>query len=219
MRWFFSILLFATLFLPTMALADAKTGECLDKTKLTTKEEVGIFLSGMCQECWDQGNCSIKDFLTLIANVGNFILSIIAGLVFLIYIMGGFFWIIAHGEKDLVTKGKKWIKNATIGLVIVLFAWTGVTALQSSLTGNIFSATEGGYYICDGSDASIGKTCLLNSTCTKSGCQSICEQQNNEIITTETSPGWECKYTSDGAGCVPDQCPGDKNNQCCPKSK
>jgi len=180
MRWFLSLFLFAILFMPVAVFADARTGKCSDgESAVKNKTEVGIFLQGVCNECWDAGNCSMTDFLTVIANAGNFILSIIAGLVFLVYIMGGFFWIIAHGDKSMVEKGKKWIKNATVGLIIVLVAYTGVVALRSAVIGEGISQ---GYVICSGVDTD-GQPCALNSICGGFSCVSSCEAIEGNICT------------------------------------
>lgn len=217
MRWFFSFFLLTMLLMPVAVFADAQTGKCAGgDTAVVDKTEAGMFLQGVCTECWSEGNCSLSDFMTAIANTGNFILSIIAGLVFLVYIMGGFFWIIAHGDKGLVEKGKKWIKNATIGLVIVLVAYTGVVALRSMISGEGLSS---GYIICDGSEASIDQPCGLNQFCAESGCVSLCDIYSSVSGTEELS--WECKDTSttSKSGCIPNYCPGDENFQCCPKTK
>lgn len=207
MRWFFSFSLFLILLIPTAVLADAQTGIC--ESQSYTKDDIGIFLTGICDECWDEGNCSINDFMTVIANAGNFILSIIAGLVFLVYILGGFFWIIAHGDKGMVDKGKKWIKNATVGLIIVLVAYTGVVALRSAITGEIVSE---GYVICSGSDTD-GESCALNSKCDGFSCVSNCEAGIDgfctDVDTADTLP--ISKYAcSSGVSLCPDE-----TQQCC----
>lgn len=165
---FFVCLFLFSLFLPISVMARAQTGTCGADGSGGKKSsaDVGVFLAGVCDECWDSGDCGLNDFLTVVANVGNYILAIIAALVFFVYILGGFFWIIAHGDKGYVDKGKKYMKNATIGLAIVLFAYIAVVSLRSVVTGEV--ANED-YVICSGTETN-GQPCAPNSKCDGFSC-------------------------------------------------
>lgn len=162
-------LLLATLFAlilisPTMVFANAQTGTCAGGS--VGADTTGVFMQNICKECWDSGDCSLTDILTVVANVSNFILSIVGVLVFIYYIAGGFCWIISRGDQGMVTKGKKMIKNATIGLVIVLVAYTAVVVLRTAIMGQGISP---GYVLCSG-PATEGQACALNSTCSGLTC-------------------------------------------------
>jgi hypothetical protein len=187
-RTIFSLIIFfglVTSFLlsPQVSLASATTGKCLtpgpNSTDTSDKNNVGIFMVGVCSECWDEGDCSLGDIMTVVANIGNYILSIVGGLVLLAYILGGFWWIISHGNKAYVDKGKSYIKNATVGLIIVLFAYVGVYTLDTAVRGGFgpdsdTNKTSSGV-ICDGSDESIGKECGDGMICTEyGGCYTKC---------------------------------------------
>ncbi|MFA6132101.1 MAG: pilin [Patescibacteria group bacterium] len=209
----FIVSIFAVLLLaPFAVLADAQTGTCDVAGGVTDVKDVGIFLSGVCNECWNEGNCSLTDFMTVVANTGNFILSIIAGLVFLVYILGGFFWIIAHGDKGMVEKGKKWIKNATVGLVIVLFAYTGVVALRAAITGETAST---GYVICSGADTD-GDSCAANSKCDGFSCVSSCEKSSDGAMCTDAETAATFKNTEYSCTDGTSSCPADSQKCCTP---
>jgi len=212
---FFIVLFFSALLLsPSLVFAATSTFTCgadgkSSNTAVTTETESGVFMKGICKVCWDEGNCGLNDFLTLIANVGNYILSIVAGLVFLVYIIGGFFWIIAHGDKGMVDKGKKWIKSATVGLFIVLFAYTGVVALRSAITGEAVST---GYTICSGTETD-GQSCAVNSKCSGFSCISTCEKTTSAFCTdAATAATFSSTEYSCSAGTS--SCP-DITQKCC----
>jgi len=227
MRWFAFIVLFVgalSVFslAPRLSMASATTGTCntASATATDTSDEtkVGVFMVDVCSECWDLGDCSLKDILQVVQNIGNFILSIVGGLVFLVYILGGFWWIASHGDTKWVQKGKDYIKNATFGLMIVLFAYAGVYTLQSiiisgDIGGEETLGTSGS--ICDGSPESSGKTCGTNMLCAASGgCYSKCA--------FTFSGDRECYDTNLGADdiinildCMEGYCPGGASTQCC----
>ncbi|MFH1088892.1 MAG: pilin [Candidatus Uhrbacteria bacterium] len=215
MRLLLTIIFFSFLLMPTITLADAATGACEAPDFLEPATEVGVFLENICSACWLQGNCSLNDFMTVVANAGNYILSIVAALVFLMYIGGGFFWIISHGDDKLVTKGKEWIKASTVGLIIVLVAYTGIVALRSAITQGTLSE---GYVICsgnnDGSNTD-GDTdtlpCGLNSNCYGYSCVSLCEKAGASCVTSEVANS----SMYDSFQCSFDKCT-DEGQYCCP---
>jgi len=208
---YFAALLMAVAFAitPFVVLAAASTpGSCPQGTKSET--EVGPLMQGICKECYDLGDCSVTDIMTVFANVGNYILGIIASLVFLMYVLGGMFWLGSRGDKAWVDKGKKYIRNSTVGLLIVLFAYAGITTLKLALE----SGEVGGdaIVICDGSEVTEGEACGLNKYCTEGQCISKCEINNGDkkmCIDITTIIG------SSAQNCQKNLCPGDKNVQCC----
>lgn len=191
------------LFTPVLVFADAQTGVCSNGT--ASVGDTGVFMRDICEECWEQGNCGLNDILIVVANIANFILSIVGGLVFLYYIAGGFYWIISHGDPGLVTKGKKMIRNATVGLAIVLVAYTAVVALRTAITGQVVST---GYVICDGTSETSGKSCGPNdSKCSGFSCLNDCEQRGGvctdeatvDKLVIENKENLTC---TEGAGCA-----------------
>lgn len=194
---------------PFVVLAAASTpGTCSSGTKSAT--EVGPLMQGICKECYDLGDCSVTDIMSVFANVGNYILGIIASLVFLMYVLGGMFWLGSRGDKAWVDKGKKYIRNSTVGLLIVLFAYAGITTLKLALE----SGEVGGdaIVICDGSEVTEGEACGLNKFCAVGQCLSECVINHKEekmCIDTTTIIGRSAQ------NCQEDLCPGDENVQCC----
>jgi hypothetical protein len=148
--------------------------------------------------------------MTLVANIGNYILTIIAALVLLVYVAGGAMWIISHGDPSWVTKGKTYIKNATVGLFIVLVAYTGVVALKNALVGQVSE----GYIICDGSADTEGQDCDVNSQCSGFSCISKCEESGG-FCTDEISAGL-FEDNGDGLCASGTSCPLEEQSSCLP---
>jgi len=75
---------------------------------------------------------------TLPAMIGKMInaaLGMIGIVVVLLIIYGGFLWMTAGGSEEKVTKGKKMITNAFIGLIIVFAAYAITNFVVSSVMG------------------------------------------------------------------------------------
>jgi hypothetical protein len=216
MKFLLAIIFLLFALVPTATLATATTGACTESVK--TSADVGVFLQGVCGECWRLGDCSLNDFMTVVANAGNYILSIVAALVFLMYIGGGFFWVISHGDDKLVTKGKEWIKASTVGLIIVLVAYTGVVALRTAITQGTLSE---GYVICAGNgneSNSDGDTdsvaCGPNSTCYGYSCLSACEISGGSCISAEMATTMNTPTITVSCSAGTTSCP-NATQQCC----
>ena len=85
--------------------------------------------------------CNFNSFMTLINNVINFLLFVLATpLVVIILIYAGFNLITSGGSAESITKAKKMIKNVIIGYIIALVAWLVVHAILTSFgfTGPMF---------------------------------------------------------------------------------
>ena len=98
-------------------------------TKQTKGTEIKQPIIGQMKNVAEQGgyDVSIKDEKKIIPNyvapIINAFLSLL-GIVFLAYIIhGGYIWMIARGEEELVTRAKNIIKRAIIGLLVVISAW------------------------------------------------------------------------------------------------
>ncbi|MFH1404785.1 MAG: pilin [Patescibacteria group bacterium] len=106
-------------------------------------EVCGPFMCGITTKCQQFGDCSLRDIMIVVYNVGNFILAIVAGLVLLMYIIGGAFMLVSRGNQQQVTKGKNYIKYSTIGLIIVFCAYIGLTAIRRVLiSGEVAQSIE-----------------------------------------------------------------------------
>ncbi|MBP9761372.1 MAG: hypothetical protein KBD15_03995 [Candidatus Magasanikbacteria bacterium] len=64
------------------------------------------------------------------------LLSLIGVMFFVLIVYGGFLWMTARGEEDMIKKGQRSIIGATIGLIIVLGSY--------ALTSFVFQSADGG---------------------------------------------------------------------------
>ena len=63
------------------------------------------------------------DLPTLIGNIISIILGLLGVVLILLIIYSGFLWMTAGGETKQVDKAQAYIKNAVIGLVVILLAY------------------------------------------------------------------------------------------------
>ena len=72
---------------------------------------------------WGQGPlAAVNDFILILSNIIG-VMTIAAGIWFIFqFIIGGFGWLTAGGDKTAVENAQKRITNALIGLVIVIAA-------------------------------------------------------------------------------------------------
>ena len=90
-------------------------------------------MQGITSQCYNSGQCQIDDIMAVFANVGNWIAGIIAVIVFLFYVYGGFNLLLAGGSSERVQKGKKILTTATVGLLIVFGAYMLIATLSCTL--------------------------------------------------------------------------------------
>lgn len=167
--WMTVSLAIITLMIPmTPALAaytsDICPGDPLSETVRCPESAVGPFMAGVTNACGNAGNCSLGDIMIVFGNVGNFVLRIIGAVVLFMYVLGGFWILAARGDSAWVSKGKKALSTATMGLVIVMVAYLGVRTLYALVTGT----EPNTWVICDGTND--GAVCGVNSVCTSGAC-------------------------------------------------
>lgn len=167
---FISILIALTLLVaPSVSFAaytsDICPGDPLSTTVRCPVEKVGWFMQGITNACGNAGNCTLSDIMIVVANVGNFVLKIVAAVVLFMYVLGGFWYLASHGDSKWVDKGKQTITIATTGFLIVMFAYLGVKTLYAVLTG---TAVDTSTVVCDGTND--GKKCGAVSTCQSGAC-------------------------------------------------
>ncbi len=68
-------------------------------------------------------NYSLCDFLQLFVNAMNIIVTISAGIALILLIWGAQGFLMSMGSEEKVTESKNLIKNAAIGLLIILVSW------------------------------------------------------------------------------------------------
>jgi sterol desaturase/sphingolipid hydroxylase (fatty acid hydroxylase superfamily) len=72
-----------------------------------------------------------------IGNIIQVILGLLGVILVLIIIYAGFLWMTAGGEEKNVDKAKDWIKNAVIGLVIIMSAYAITSYVITRLVENL----------------------------------------------------------------------------------
>ena len=210
-RFLLFLLVFAILIPAGVVFAQSKI--CISQSGTCTKEEVGAFMQGISSNCGNAGACELKDIEIVFINIADFILSIIGALVLLMYIIGGIYFLTAGGSQERVSKGKTFFKFSTIGLMIVFFAYIGVTTLRNAIVSGELACVP-------------GEDCGDNMICSKDDpeknlvagmCVSECE--NKHGIGGEMGC-MDINTREDGkSGCITGLCPGSAEIQCCPTGK
>jgi len=78
-----------------------------------------------------------QDLPQIIGRIINVLLGFL-GIILLAYILfAGFLWMTAGGDKEKVTKAKEMIKNAIIGLIIVIAAFAISNFVLSSIINSV----------------------------------------------------------------------------------
>jgi len=79
------------------------------------------------------GNYSLDDFTLAAINISRIILGIVGSLALLMFIYGGFLFLISAGSSESVGKAKKVITAAIIGLVIVFASFLIIKFVLGSM--------------------------------------------------------------------------------------
>lgn len=224
-RLLLAISLLGILSIPTSLSASAGTNACADTSGngvMNDQSITGVFLKGICKECWERGDCAIRDIETVVINFGNFILYILGIMVFVMYLLGGGCLLISRGNEDWYKKGMKFIKGSTYGLIITLVAFTGIKSLESILRSGSLPQSGSNYVICDGSTITEGQACSNGLICSQGQCVNKCVAKNSPDKPTEF---WICldqngeaiqnlQQTQTLIDTTANLCPGDKEILC-----
>lgn len=131
-----SLLVLFVLLVPagSSVLAAGATSEFdVCKSSVCKVSEVGPFMQDITAACYNTGTCSLADIMTVVNNVGVFILGIVGSLVLLMYVVGGIMYLTAGANPDNAKKGKSYIKIASVGLIIVFGAYAAIQTIDSFL--------------------------------------------------------------------------------------
>ena len=79
------------------------------------------------------GNYQLSDFVGLTIIISKWILGIVGSLALIMFIYGGFMFLISAGSADKITQAKKIIIAATIGLIIVFASYLIIKFVMSSM--------------------------------------------------------------------------------------
>ncbi len=79
------------------------------------------------------GDYAVNDFVYLAINASQFILGIVGSLTLLMFVIGGFLFLISAGNPEKVTQAKKIITAAVVGLVIVFSSFVIIRFVLGTL--------------------------------------------------------------------------------------
>ncbi len=83
-------------------------------------------------------NLGKKDPRTMVAQLINVILTLLGIVAVVIVLLGGFKWMTAGGNEEMVSEAKKLLGAGVIGLVIILAAW----GIASFVLNELMKATQ-----------------------------------------------------------------------------
>lgn len=204
-----SLVLVFSVFTPAaLAQGEADTAVCDEGTGYITSG-AGIMNNVTCV-CLNEGNCQLSDVLQVFVNVADYILGVVGSLALILFVIGGFYFLVSQGESGKVAKGKKYMTGAVVGLLIVFFAYIGVQSLETVLKTGQLAGVEG-YEVCDGNND--GASCAYNSQCYFGSCHSICAASNdlNSSCFGAEDTSASLLSCSSGEGI----CPEDGEDVCC----
>lgn len=185
---------------------------------------------------YQTGSYTLNDIMAMIISISGWILGLVGSLALLMFVYGGFMFLISAGSSDKIGQAKKILIAAVIGLVIVFSSymiirfvaqavgvdWQGGKILKKSTTvsGDVasnascedFAATEkgNGFSCMSGSDTGY---CATNHTCsTGKCCHASCASSYG-------GSGYQCIDTSKSGfkNCISatNLCTGGDNVKCC----
>ena len=82
---------------------------------------------------YNTGDYTLNDMVKVFVSVAQWIIIISGSLALLAFVVGGFMFILSGGNREMVEKGKGAIIGATIGLLVVLLAFTAVNYLMDKI--------------------------------------------------------------------------------------
>jgi len=122
-------------------------------------------LSNAASAAGISGGCASVDCLvTIIGNVLNVALGFVGIILLLYFLYAGFMWMTAGGDEDKVKDATTTIRNAVVGLAIVMLAFAASSFIMSSL-----SAGLGGTTTTPGTGTESSTTCPGTPACSGHG--------------------------------------------------
>lgn len=160
-------------------------------------------------QCACSGYCQLSDFLALAANLAQWGVGILAGIVVGLLIYGGFGMMTAFGSAEKIEANKKLLGGTFRGMAIVLLGWVIVSTIISFLTG------RGDGLLYQGADKTTGPWWEFEET---SNCpprwDDVTKKEVPQHCINATAEGNDDWYTNKNCQSL-GICPGDKNFVCC----
>lgn len=109
--------------------------------------------------CAGNSVLGLNAFLYLFAQIAQIILGVTGSLALLMFVIGGFMWLISTGNQKMVEMGRATLVNALIGLLVILGSWLLIDFIMTQFTtrGSAWH-TFGGKLCEEGRDVDLGAT-------------------------------------------------------------
>lgn len=107
-------------------------GEAVDAAKAAAA--AGQPLTEDPDNCYYKGDYTVGAFLDLAQNIIKYIFGISGALALLMFIYGGFLWLISMGESKRTQQGQEVLIQASTGLAIIFCSWLLVNFVVATLT-------------------------------------------------------------------------------------
>lgn len=149
MRIFPSLFLVSLFFVPLPALAEDSTSSGSNQRVVQAPSfqqilDEGLLRAGSSAPCVQYGQCQIADILQIFLNVITLLLGISGSVFLLMFIWGGVTWLFSGGVPARFQQGLDTIRDAVIGLILVLGAYTIINGVLSLVaTGTLSGGSLG----------------------------------------------------------------------------
>ncbi len=87
------------------------------------------------------GDYTVSDIASMAITISNWIFGIVGSLTLLMFVYGGFMFLISAGSSDKVSSAKKIITAAVVGLVIVFASYVIINFILGTVLGVGFTGT------------------------------------------------------------------------------
>lgn len=105
------------------------------------------------------------DLLSVLVRIAGLIIAFSGALALLFFIIGAMLLISSSGSSQRVEKGKSYIKNSVIGLVVIMLSYSLVGVFLTSLIGG--GHFQGGAWVLSAEENSISSDCAVSPIITK----------------------------------------------------
>jgi|GEM_PF-348262 hypothetical protein len=175
---------------------------------------------------YSSGNYTLNDIMTIVINVSGWILGIVGSLALLMFVYGGFMFLISAGSSDKIGQAQKILVAAVIGLIIVFSSYMIIRFVAQAVGvdwqgGKILPATSS-----TGGSGTIPNDCVekygdKGFTCRDEASSGYCVKYhcgNGSSVCCAPScseySGYSCMSPSSGTNCKTNLCKGD-GTECC----
>ncbi len=169
---------------------------CSPPAATSTARASGGVASILLPACTQTGDCSLDDLIETGASFANFLFGLSGAIFLLIFVYGGFRYVMSAGNAGEVGKAKDMIVNATIGMILMITATTLTRFIKDVIT------TDTG---------SVGQVSLCSERYQRQGfdCQIVPGDTAEEISRNATAAGCQRQANLCNLG-------GQEQMRCCP---